>query len=259
MQQIQSSLKKIGLTDTESAIYLTGLAHSSVGVSELMKQTRINRTTIYHALDTLAQKGLVAKKNIGQKMVFSMSKPENIQNLLNEKIESLKQQSEEIKKILPLLRQKKESPENKINVFHYEGIEGVKLAVEEAMYCKSGHWDIIAPVKNFFSEFSKEYAKYFVETRKRRGLTARSLWEESPTHKFLTPTQLNERNPRILPKVMHGKFKSVICLFDDKVEIISSVNELSAIIIQSRELHETLFAIFEGLWISSRKIETKNI
>lgn len=213
----------------------------------------INRTTIYHALETLTEKGLVANTGTGARLVFAMAEPENIHNLLIGKIRRLEKQKEEMDSLLPLLK-KMDAVSAPISVAHYEGIEGIKLAIEDAYYCKSKHWDIISPVKNFFSEFDKTYAKYFIETRNRRGLTSRSLWEPTEKHKFLTPEQIKERNPRILPSIMHGKFQSVICLYDDKVLIISSLKEKSAILIKSAELHQTMLAIFEGLWSASKPI-----
>jgi sugar-specific transcriptional regulator TrmB len=245
--EINKILKNIGLTDTEAQIYLVGLEYASIGVSEIEKQTRIKRTTIYHALNTLMTKGLAAKKETPGKLEFIMTKPESIKRLIKNKISTLENQEKELEKILPLLNQRSTKNETKIKVSHFEGIEGIKLVVEEALYCRDRHWDIIAPAKNFFSEFDRAYANYYLSTRKTRGLTARSLWEPKP----LTGTDLENRNPRLLPKVMHGKFKSVIILFDDKVAMISSLNELSAVLVQSEELHETMQAIFEGLWAGS--------
>jgi sugar-specific transcriptional regulator TrmB len=249
MEQINKILKNIGLTDTETSIYLAGLEYSSVGVNEIEKQTRIKRTTIYHALDTLMAKGLTAKKETPGKLEFIMTKPESIKRLIKNKISTLENQEKELEKVLPILNQRLVRTESKVRVSHFEGIEGVKLVVEEALYCRSRHWDIIAPAKNFFSEFDRNYADYFLNTRKARGLTARSLWEPKP----ITNTNFENRNPRLLPPAMHGKFKSVIILFDDKVAIISSLKELSAVLLQSQELHETMQAIFEGLWVGSSK------
>ena len=257
MNQIEETLEKFGLTNTETKIYLSGLTFKSLGVSDLVKQTGINRTTIYHALDTLMEKGLVGKKGTGSRLAFTMSDPENIYNLLESKIKLLEKQRGELDHLMPLLKQKTGDLLTPVSVAHYEGIEGIKLAIEDAYYCKSRHWDIIAPIKNFFSEFDKDYAKYFIETRSLRNLTSRSLWEPAEKHKFLTPSQIQERNPRILPPVMHGKFQSVICLYDDKVLIISSLKEKSAILIKSFELHQTMQSIFEGLWSVSQNITMK--
>ncbi len=261
MDKINQSLQQFGFTETEAKIYLTGIKYSSISVSELVKQTQINRTTIYHALETLAQKGLCARKQIigrparnhdnrgsvAGRQEFTMTEPTNIGNLLNEKIIELEKRKETLADILPLLTLAKQKT-GRMAVSHYEGIDGIKLVVEDALYCKGGHWDIIAPVKNFFSEFDKTYANYFVETRKQRRLIARSLWEAALSPQNLTPEVLKERNPRILPKIMHGKFKSVICLYDDKVLVISSLGELYAVLIQSQEFFETMSAIFDGLW-----------
>lgn len=253
MDTLTNKLQKFGLTKTEAEIYIFGLNHSSIGVSELTKKTQINRTTIYHALETLQSKGLCAKKSVGSKLVFNMTEPDKIKNLLDERISILEKQKDDLTELIPLFNLTKTNLE-KTQVYHYEGIEGIKLAIEDALYCKNKHWDIISPIKNFFSEFDKDYASYFIQTRKKKNLTSRSLWETTPSHKNLSPEILKERNPRILPSVMHGKFKSVICLYDEKVLIISSVQTLSAILIQDPEFNETMSAVFEGLWSASKEI-----
>ena len=133
-------------------------------------------------------------------------------------------------------------------VSHYESLDGVKAVVDIALYCKSAKWDILSPRKNFFSEFDKRYSKYYLNTRKRHGIKSRSLWEFSPDRGPLSKAELSERNPRYLPEVMVGKFKSTVILFDDKVAVISSLKNLSAILIASKEIHDLFESIFEGLW-----------
>ncbi len=248
MSHAQHILKNLGLTETEAAIYLMGLAYSAIGVSELVKQTRIKRTTVYHALDTLMQKGIVAKKGTGSRLVFSMIAPAHLEKLIDEKVAMLGKQKELLKEIVPLLSQRGEKTAIAPHVSHFEGLEGMKMVIEEALYAKSRRWDIISPPRNFFSEFDRTYSQYFLETRKARGIVARSLWESTENRRILTPEELKNRQPRMLPAAMHGKFKSVIIIFDDKVAFISSLKELTAILIQSTEIHDTMEALFEGLW-----------
>lgn len=254
MQQIFPILKQLGLTQTEIKIYITGLNYYDISVNELVKQTGLNRTTIYHALGTLSKKALIAKKSNGNKLLFIMTKPDRIGNLLDEKISFLKKQKEEVSALVPLLLHQLNQVEYKVNVSHYEGIEGVKLVIEDALYCKSRHWDVIAPIDNFFSQFDPNYKKYFMDTRRSRGLTTRSLWERKDSQKKLTAAQIKERNPRILPEVMFGKFRSVICIYDDKLLIINSLKEITAVLVQSKEIHDTILAVFEGLWINSKPL-----
>ena len=253
MANTNELLRQIGLTDTEVSIYLSGLSRKNVGVSELIKETGINRTTIYHALETLSQKGLVAKKGTGSRLNFIMVQPDNLQRLLDSKIKILQSQKESLKEVIPFLVGMQGKSGARINVSHFEGIEGIKTVIEEAIYCRERKWDIIAPAENFFSEFDKEYAKYFLEARRRKGIVSRSLWEKTENRKPLSEIEKKERNPRLLPSVMYGKFRSVIIIFDDKVAFITSLKELSAILVQSREIRDTLDAIFEGLWTGSKE------
>ncbi|MBI2030539.1 hypothetical protein HYT05_02870 [Candidatus Kaiserbacteria bacterium] len=69
----------------------------------------------------------------------------------------------------------------------------------------------------------------------------------------LTAEEIKERNPRLMPAVMHGTFRSMMILFDDKVAIFSSYEKLSAILITSQELHAMFLAMYEGLWGCSEK------
>lgn len=206
MEKIQTIFKKIGLTETETALYLAGLEYSTLGVSELEKQTRIKRTTIYHAIETLMQKGLASKVSTGARVKFTMTKPENIKKLIEKEIVKMENRKNDLDEIIPLLQQKTKINESDVRISHFEGIEGIKLVVEEALYCKSRKWDIIAPTKNFFSEFDTEYARYYISARKSRGIISRSLWEYDPNRKTLGPETIKERNPRYLPAEMYGKF-----------------------------------------------------
>ena len=257
MNQIKNSLHRLGLTETEAEIYLAGLSYDAVSVKELEKTTRINRTTIYHALDTLVQKGLVSKRESGAgvKLLFSMASPENIKKFLDGEIKRIQEKKEQIDVILPLLMERAKQKEEIFKVSHFEGIEGVKLVIEEALYCRSRTWDIIAPKKNFFSEFDSAYARYYLKTRKANQIKSRSLWEYNPDSRSLTAEELADRKPRYLPQEMHGHFKSVVIVFDDKTLFISSIKNLSAILIQSEEINETMSAIFSGLWVNAKEIK----
>ncbi|MDP3792741.1 MAG: helix-turn-helix domain-containing protein [bacterium] len=249
---INKTLENIGLTATEAKIYLAGLDHDSIGVRELVKETSLKRPTIYHVLETLEQKGLVSTKNTGVRLQFIMSEPKSFSSFLKSKSEQIQSQLREIEKIIPALEARKGlAVKNKLDIAHYEGVEGIKTVVDFALYCRSKHWDIIAPEKNFFSEFDSEYARYYISQRINRGITSRSLWEKNPNRRVLTKQEIEQRNPRFLPQIMLGHFKSVLIIFDDKVAIISSVKEKSAILITSKEINDTFSAIFNGLWLAS--------
>jgi sugar-specific transcriptional regulator TrmB len=249
MKETQQSLVELGLTPTEAGVYLAGLSYESVTVQDLAKSTKIKRPTIYHALSRLQEHGLVAEKRVGAKLRFFMSPPQNLHVLLEAKRQALAAQEKLFDQLLPhLVGQQKKSKESEVGVVHYSGIEGMKMVMDIAFYCRSRTWDIIAPVNNFLREYDPEYAKQYLQSRKIHGITSRTLWEPSQRERPLTPEEKAERNPRLMPWVMHGKFKSMMILFDDKVAIFSPFDKLSAVLITSKELHALFAAMFEGLW-----------
>jgi sugar-specific transcriptional regulator TrmB len=255
MNELEQSLTKLGLTGTEARVYLTGLHYRNISVGELAKQTLIKRPTLYHALATLAGKGLASKYGTKMRMRFTMTPPTQLKDIFTEQKKQLLEQERVATSLIPLLTpQGLTSKEDQLELSHFEGVTGIKTAVNMALYCRSKRWDVIAPAKNFFSEFDKEYSSYYLKTRKERGVISRSLWEDDflKRKQKIGPEEMKERNPRILPAVMHGRFKDVIIIFDNKVLIIPSVKKLSAILLASQEIHDTFAALFEGLWQSSK-------
>lgn len=251
MDNARTILEAIGLSKTETNIYIAGLSSSSISPSDLAKQTGIKRPTVYHALSTLMDKGLAAKRDVGNKTIFSMTNPSLLPKVVEQKITFLQQKRLALEDVMPALSQLKPVKKPKVLVSHYEGVEGIKLLMEEAYYCQSRHWEALAPRNNFFLQFDKDYTRYFLETRKQRGITARTLWErgiDEVRGRKLSPTEIAERNPRYLPKNMWGKFNSTMFLFDGKVAFISSIKELIGVLIQSDDIYSTMQAVFDGLW-----------
>jgi sugar-specific transcriptional regulator TrmB len=247
MDEAKRLLSSAGLAGSEIAIYRAGLSHGAMPAGEFARLTGIKRPTVYHALGLLVQKGLASKSGNGLRQAFAMAHPSALERLVDSDLDMLTKKKEALKKLAPLLS-KPSAEAGALAAEHYEGARGVIAVVDEALYCKSRKWDIIAPGKNFFSEFDPAYAERFMETRRSRGIVARSLWEDNRTRRILTDEEIRLRNPRFLPKAMHGKFSSVIILFDDKAAIIPPKDHLAAVLIRSKAVHDTFAAMFEGLY-----------
>jgi sugar-specific transcriptional regulator TrmB len=255
MQNVEKLLQNLGLSKSEAIIYLAGMAYlRPVGVQELQKRTSIKRPTIYHNIHLLESRGLVSKASNLNRTLYTFALPLELERLVQAEVREAKQKlrtvslvSKELEFIAGLA--------GSTSVRHYEGIEGIKAVVETALYCKKPEWRIIAPVQNFFSEFDEAYAKYYVVTRKRHNITSKTLWEQPKDDgRELSKEELTERNPRYLPESMRGKFKATTIVFDNKVAIITSMNEQSAVLIESTEAHDTFAAMFDALYEISQSI-----
>jgi predicted transcriptional regulator len=254
MRKVEDMLTDLGLTATEARLYRAGLSTDANSIKELSTKTKIKRPTVYHSLGTLIDKGLVVEKKGGAKARFSMAPPETVRSLVTKQRESLEQREAGLESLIELLKSEQKALKGQsVLSVQYTGIEGMKIVLDAAFYCKGKHWDIIAPVNNFLREYDKDYAKRYLNVRKYHGITARTLWEFTSGTRELTKEEIASRNPRYMPAVMQGKFKSMMILFDDKVAIFSSFDQLSAILITSADTHALFQAMFEGIWEVSER------
>ncbi len=249
-------LESVGLSDTERKLYLSGLQFPEADVNRLVQETGINRTTAYHALGTLKQKGLTSEVKVQGRLVYTMHDPKRLDKYLDRKSAAIQKQKQELIQLENLFPMAQPQDTDDMSVEKFEEIEGVKDAVEKALYCRSREWKIIAPKDNFFAQVEKEYASYFLKTREERGIRAKTLWERNSSEPAnLSLRDFMMRRPRYLQPEFSGKFKSVIILFDDKALFITSAEQHSALLLQSDEIIQTLNVLFDGLWATSQSLK----
>ncbi len=245
-KKLQSAL---GLTDTESSIYLACLPYPAVGAAEAVRFTGMKRTTVYHALDALVAKGLAAKKQMRGKVVFSMLSPASLKHALVSEKQKIERQEVELSELVPILEGVKKDKIGVTQVEYYEGEAGVKAVYEEALNCKSSHWDTITPMQCFIEAYGEEFKLYVRNTRRERNIRSRALWEDIKRSKPKEKQTLSgRRDVRYLPKSMQGKFTSKIILFDNRVALIMPAQKSGAVLIRSDELHAAFQAVFDTIW-----------
>jgi sugar-specific transcriptional regulator TrmB len=254
-KDIKAFLNELGLTPTEISLYIAGLRYRQQTVTELAKRSGIKRTTTQSAIATLIEKGMMSAHAQSGAMLYMAVDPELIDRRFIERIDMLKQQRLDFINILPLFDDVKNTSVTTTEVTSFHGLEGVKTAVDTALFCVSRQWKIIAPERNFFSEIGTEYAKYFISIRKKRGIRAQSLWEPSFVAKrTFDETAFEFRNPRVLPKELAGRFTASIIIFDNSVLFITSASEMSAVLIRSTEIHQIMGLFFNGVWANAKEI-----
>ncbi len=255
MNDVIQFLKRLGLTTTEISLYLNGLKFRTVRVAKLVEMSGIKRTTAYHALDTLIEKGLASQSKQDGRLQYKMTPPDKLKILLHNKKVQLESQVDTLESLIPQFPLPLVDQETTPEVTNYYGIEGVHVAIDKALYCKERSWRIIAPRSNFFRNSSPEYIEYFKRIRIEREIRAKSLWELPSATSVITEKDQAHRQPRILPEQMRGSFKSSIIIFDCHVLIISSYNKQFATLIKGIESTQTLSVMFDTIWSISQPLE----
>ncbi len=124
-----NSLKILGLSETESDIYLQLIKKGELTAIQISKETKIHRRTIYDNLNILINKGLVTYFVEKDVKYFQAANPEILKKIQEDK-------NYELNKILPILNgfysNKKKNP----TVSILKGLSSSKSVLAEMTQCK---------------------------------------------------------------------------------------------------------------------------
>ena len=127
---MRESLVKIGLSETESEIYLQLIKKGSSTAVSIAKETKIHRRTIYDNLNILLNKGLVTFHLENNVKYFKANSPEILKKNEEEKLT-------EINKILPDLNKYYSTPLKNPQVELFKGQDAVKTLLYDMEKTKS--------------------------------------------------------------------------------------------------------------------------
>lgn len=247
----EKNLKELGLSESETTVYLSMVA-GSTNARDLLKVTKMKRPTVYYALSSLEKRGLISKSKKENDSTFTISPTERLVAIARERESEAMILTEKIGELAPLLSKKQSSKNTKPQVSFFEGVEAVRRVVMDTMYAKDKNILCIAPSKNFFWNIGEDFVKNFVEERIKRNIHARNLWEREIEKSVFKKYYDKSASVHILPSVMKDKFSTTIFMFDNSTLYVSSIKECYAILVTSPEHTDTMRAIFEGLCSASK-------
>jgi len=156
--ELIESIKHLGLSETESKIYLTLLKFKKCSVITLSKEIDVHRRSIYDNLNLLIKKGLVNYKIEKSTKIFQATNPNNLKAILEEKNKILND-------IFPTLDSLYSTEENSLNVNIYHGDKSLKFLMEDVHNTKGEkYW--IGSGYEFFKKtsYSAEYIREKIAT-----------------------------------------------------------------------------------------------
>lgn len=234
-------LQQIGLSEKEAEVYVALLQYENASVSELAKQTKVNRTTIYPVLETLTKKGLVSEVQIDKKTNYQAEPPERLETFVERQKIVLDENAKRLKDIIPQLKSiQRESGERPV-VKYFEGREGIISSMEE-FFDKEDKNEVaylIYPRDLIKNIFDKKELDRLREIRIRRNVKTKVLFTKDKEEAIYDNT--GER------KEVDSKKYPLYCdisIFKNKVKINLLNEKLGGISIVSKDLAETLKSLF---------------
>lgn len=237
---MEEELKHYGLSDKETRLYLANLKAGDSTANRLSELTGIRRSTVYEVIENLKKKGVVASYRKDKKLFFTAEKPEKL-------IERLKEKEESIRRILPDLHALMQTVPEKPAVQLYEGLAGMKNAVEDML---SAAEILVYGASNTGDPVFGHYIPNFAKKRAEKHIKMRAVIEpDVPAH--MTEKDVgNITEIRTLPFLKNHN--SVYFIYNDKLLVMTLGHELIALSIRSTLLATSQRQLFEFLWEAAK-------
>src|SRR3989338_702563 len=130
-----SLLRDIGLTESETKVYLALLYLGSTTSGPLTEKSGVARSKIYEVLERLITKGLVSYIVKQKTKYYQAEDPIKFQDYIDQKEKTLEQQRKAMNELIPQLQLQKQSAKKSSEAQIYEGFKGI-ITVAEHTYLK---------------------------------------------------------------------------------------------------------------------------
>ena len=101
---IQKLFTSLGLSPTETKIYLSSLELGPTSVQEIAKKAKISRTAAYDAIESLQKHSLLSTFERGKKHYFAAEDPESAVAHFKTELSNMQAQLENLQRVLPELK-----------------------------------------------------------------------------------------------------------------------------------------------------------
>lgn len=121
-------LTKTGLSKKEAAIYTALLEHSTMSISDISKETHINRPALYQLLPKMQKDGLVSNVQKQKRTFYQAESPSRILELYKDEHTEISSRLEE------LIEQQKHTSHDRPLIKYFEGRHGVRFVFDDVAH-----------------------------------------------------------------------------------------------------------------------------
>lgn len=239
---IEKKLGDIGLTPTETKIYLLLLEKGPSTPPEITKYTGIARSNIHYVLQELMAKSMVKRQNKGKRFIYIPNDPSIT-------LQSIDQKKKVMEELVGDLRAMYKQSTNKPVVKFYDGREEVKQIFEDILETKAEKVIAFASTKILFNLLPNYFETRFQKVLKQRGIFFQDILSES-SRTVATETKKN-MSPyydfKIFPE-KYGDLPTDILVWENSLAVIVLAEPVFGMVLTSKPLADTYRAQFEMVW-----------
>lgn len=250
---IRSYFAKLGLDHEIADLYLTLHSHGPQTISELSRNSGVERTRIYRLIDSLMESRLIEVETHYKRGIIKPAPIANLHILIAEKEQELRSLQDELGLIEQVLARNSLSSAA-TSVQFYQGAEGVKQMTWNQLKAKEGSENLSILHENTQINTGLSFFTRWVARFNEKQMRSRSIIDDN----FLE-SQRKWRTKHNTEKLQHWQARYVtpdvfaithnMVINDDTVSYFNWKNgEVFGIEIHNAEIAQTQRAFFELLW-----------
>ncbi len=234
-------LEKTGLRTTEAKVYMASLELGAASVSNIAKEANIKRTTVYPALKSLIEKGLMNSTVTGIKQSYEATSPDKLERFVDDQKKIV---TDAIPDFMSLYTKELGSGEMK----RYKGVAGMRQAFKYVLSeLKPGDEYLFISDSDKWINLDPEFLTHYVDERAKLKLKQRGLVHD--TTGVINKLRM-QQDPNIQIKRLPDKydFRSNIMITSELVIIQKLVEPMEVTTIKDKNIADFQRDIFNILW-----------
>ncbi len=234
----------LGLSPTESKVYLASLGLGPNSVQEIAKKAKLSRTSAYAAIEVLQQRGLMSTFERGKKKFFAAEEPENALAQFRGYVKQLEQQIDVLQRALPEVKMM--AGGERPAVRFYEGDEAVVALFSDAERVGPDQMLEVSNMEDVYTHLNPQL------WQKARSLFNHSKTEILLLHRGDAQNKKSHVQYRQLPDGL-GEFHGDIWIYGNRVALITFVGRIMTVIVENQTFADTVKVLFRAAWAHAAK------
>ena len=239
-------LQDIGLSEKEARVYRASLELGKTTAEKLATAAKVNRSTTYVQIEALMKMGLMSTYEEGKKTYFVPESPAYLKKLLDTKRQEISAREQDLNALLPELTHLFEGAGERPVVRFYTGKEGVATMRDEILKAKNKQILVLHSFDALAAVFNQGERDEYSARRSAKGITARVIYNHQggPFSGDLNSTDRRHVDEKKL------KVTNDIVIFDDKVAIANLQGVLFGVLIENKQIADSMRSMFDFMWSS---------
>lgn len=232
-------LYKLGFSEKEAEVYLALNSYGSSPASTLARVTKIKRTSVYDALNSLMAKNLITSFKQGQYTYFVIDDVNKILYLEKEKVRLAESMVKKLKD--------EQLHQAGVQVNHFIGEEGYREMYEDILRAHPKELMVWINLDEFYKALDPVREEEWTKERIQKKIYTRLLMQDTPlTREFRKKDAESCRKTILLPKKY--MFQSNCFIYEGNIAFFDAGDKITGIRIRHPRLYALQKQVFEMNW-----------